>query len=248
MKIRLTALLLLFALALTACTSAGSPSVTDAPVESSESDKPTVTTEEAVTTEAPTEAPTEATEAATEADASGVDLGVLDGNDYENKTLGIRAAFPEGWYLYSESDLAAMNNLGTQEFDSAVINNAIENGQPVVLFCASHPDSISSVNITAAKNLLTGLDEKTLIERSAAQVIAQLEQAGMMQNIADGSAEVEFCGQKHPVLTISGDVYGMRLYEAIVFLPVGDLLYNVTVSSAQDTAAAEILGLFDAIG
>lgn len=249
MKVRLTALILLLAVALTACaqifpqqntepaTEATQPTVTEAPI----------VTDAPETTEAPTEAPTEATEAPTEAEA-GVDLGVVDGNDYKNETLGIRAAFPDGWYLFNETDIAALNKQVESTFDDAAVNNAIGNGQTVIVFCASHPTTISSVNVTISKNQTLGMSEEAMINLSLSAVKAQLEQAGVMQNVTCEAAEAEFCGQKHTVLAVSGETSGMQLYETIVYLTRGDLLYNVTVSATQETAAAEILDLFKALG
>ena len=181
MKIRLIALFLLLAVALTGCT----PALRPAEPETTRLPAPTEATE-AVETEKPTEAQTEATETATEAteasteltEALGVDLGTVDERTYTNETLGISASFPEGWYIYTESDIADLNNIISNMYDNAAVYNAIEEGQWVIFFCASHLSSMASVNIGAMKNYYSYLDEKTYVEVAVPQTRVQLEQLG----------------------------------------------------------------------
>lgn len=246
MKSRLIAILLLLMIALAACT----PNMTPPPTEATARPKPTEATkltEATETTEEATEAPTEATEAPTEPPTE-VDLGTVDGTAYKNETLGIVCDFPEGWYIYNETDLAALNNFMASAYDSKAITAALENSQAFIIFCASYPATISSVNITVSKNLMSGMSEEDFIDLSLPLMKAQIEQTGVMQNVACEAAEAEFCGQKHTVLKVSGEAAGMHLYETIVYLIFDSFVYNVTVSTTQETDVTEILGLFEVIG
>lgn len=243
MKKRMIALLLLLALALTACTTTvtpPAPSTRPAPTEATELTEATETTEEI--TEAPTETDAPPTE-----EARDVDLGTTEIDSYKNETLGLSCSFPEGWYLYNQTDLAALNNLLASAFDSSAIKAALENSQAVIIFCASYPATVSSVNITVSKNMMSGMSEEEIIRFSLPLMKSQVEQTGVMQNVACEAAEAEFCGKTHAVLNVTGETAGMTLYETVIYLPIGDLLYNVTVSSADEASVAEILSLFEAI-
>lgn len=253
MKKRIIALLLLLVIALTACSSASTAKVTEAPTENTTPAKPTEATAAPATTEALTEAPTETpTEAPTEAPVqypTDVDLGSLDGSTYKNETIGISCTLPDGWYIYNQTDLAALNNLVESVYNNNdAIINAIENGQTAIFFCASHPTSISSVNINASKNSMPGMDENSILVLSSSQVKAQMEQTGMMQNIVCEIDEVTFCGEKHSALSISCETNGIQLFETILCLARGDYLYTLTVSSAQESTMTEILNLFEPVG
>lgn len=247
MKKRVTALIILLALVLSACTMTLPTAPTEAPTEATARPKPTETeapTEAPETTEAPTEAPTEATEEP----AQDLDVGTVDGNVYRNETLNLSATFPEGWYVYNETDIAALNNLVESGFDDQTIAAALESSQAIVIFCASQPASLSSVNITVSKNQMFGMSEEAIISLSLPLIKAQLEQTGVMQNVSCEAGEADFCGQKHTVLNVTGETAGIQLHETLVYLSFGNLLYNVVISSAQESTVAEVLNLFEPIG
>lgn len=243
MKKRIIALLLLllFVVSLTGCGFRGC-----VPIEREEPPKETharatiATVEES--TRVITEATTEATEE-TENESADTDIGVVDGNTYTNRTIGIVCTLPEGWYVYNETDLASLNNLVGSMLDGTAIANAIENNQAVVIFCASEPTAVSSLNVTVTKNPLPVFDEETMINMTVSQVEAQLAQTGM-QNISCGTSTVNFCGEEHTVLTVSGEAYGMPLYEKILILHCGNYLYSVTASAYQEDTTVPILDYF----
>ena len=246
MKKRLTAMILLLALVLSACTLTVPTAPTEAPTEETARPKPTETeapTEAPETTEAPTEAPTEATEEPAQA----LDVGTVDGSTYRNEALGIACDFPEGWYIYNDTDLAALNNYASQQYDNAAITNAIESGQVAVVFCASQPGTYSSLNITAEKNQAPGFSEEAIINYSIPSLKAQLAQTGM-NNIVCDTVEREFCGQKHTAIEVTCDVADIQFYETLFILTCGDYFYTVTAASAQKAVIADMLNFFVPIG
>lgn len=246
MKTRMIALLLFLVLVLTACTPASVTPETEATAhpKPTEAEKLTEATE---ATEEVTEVPTEITEAPTES-ASELDLGVTDGSTYQNETLGISCDFPDGWYIYNETDLASLNNFITTVNQNEMLANAIENGQSVITFCASHPATVASVNLTVTKSTTTaGLSEDAIIDLVLPYLKDQMEQTGVLQNVTCSTAEATFCGQKHTVIKVFADSYGMQLCETIIYLTGGDYLYNLTVSATSEAEGAEILNLFKAL-
>ena len=236
MKIRLTALILLFTLALTACTQAATSAGTEAPTEITRPEKPTeaaITTE--ALTEAPTEAPTETPTEATEASAKiPLDVGTISGSTYKNETLGVSCSMPDEWYIYNDTDLAALNNFVSQQYDNAAITNAIESGQVAVVFCASQPGTYSSLNITAEKNQAPGFSEEAIINYSIPSLKAQLAQSGM-NNIVCDTVEREFCGQKHTAIEVTCDVADIQFYETLFILTCGG--FRQISRSAQRSSA-----------
>lgn len=244
MRKRIAALLLLLVIGLTACTSVLTTE-THSPAKPRRPRATATVKESTEATETPTEA-TETTEAPTQTEMD-IDLGTVDGSTYANETLGISCAFPEGWYVYNETDIAALNNLVTSVFDETAIAEAIKNSQAVIIFCASEPASISSLNINVSMNTLPGVDEETLINLALPQVKAQMEQTGVMQNIACTTAEIDFCGQKHTALNITAEAYGMPIYESLLYLPCGDCIYALTASTYQTDTTAELFSYFTAL-
>lgn len=243
MKTRLTAIVLLLALALTACTPAVTPPVTEEtphakPTEATELTEATETTEEV--TEAPTEAPTEAQK-------TDVDLGVVEGSAYKNETLGIICDLPDNWYVYNEQDLAMLNQRVMDLFDSDAVTNALESGQTIIALCASLPATTSSLNVTVTKSEATGASEEMIVNFSLPYLKAQLEGTGSIQNIDCTAEKLDFCGETHTVIKAVGEAGGMQFCEIIVYLFCGDYLYNVTASSASEAECTEILHFFEAI-
>lgn len=177
-------------------------------------------------------------------EGSDVDIGMTEESAYKNATLGISAAFPENLHISSEAELAAHSGLTADTFDRAAIADAIENGQTVEIFCASELAAPYSVTIRVLKNPLPDGDEAALISHFSAEAITEFEQTGV--NVVSAVAEAEFCGQERPVLTLSGSAEELPLYETILYLPCGDLLYTVTVLSGMTDRSAELLGLFEA--
>lgn len=232
MKKRIIALLLLLVLVLTACTT-----TTAEPTKSGKEPKETdhESTEALPTLQEPSR------------EWKDLDIGATDGNTYKNISLNLSCAFPDEWYLYNDTDIASLNNLSEDGFDHAAVADAVENNQSVTIFCASLPITLSSVNINVTKNALPDLEEAALIEASAPELKTQLEQSGTMENVTCNTTEVDFCGQKHAALAITGETAGLTLYETVLYLADGEYLYIVTVSSSLDSASAEILSYFSAI-
>ena len=220
MKKRLIALLLLLVIALTACTSAA-----DLPNTASE-----------------------ASEAAPSSskDWTDVDIGQIDGNVYQNASLGFICELPEDWYIYNDTDIASLNNLMETTFDHSAVADAIENGQVVIFFCASHPATYSSVNINVSKNPMPNADENGIIEATLPLLKPQMEQAGM-EDVACSAGEAAFCGQTRPAIKLTAKSAGMDLYETFLYLIDGEYLYTLTVSSGQENAPADILDYFTAL-
>lgn len=220
MKTRILAALLLLALSLTACAFVPIP--------------------------APAGVPAAASEAPVQVEPA-VDFGTVDGNSYENETLGISCRFPDGWYVYSESDLADKSAEVSQIYDKTALYNAIENGLEVVVFSASRTAGTASATIEAAVYPLSGLTEKEFVERSAPQIKEQFEMFSNIQDVDWSAVEMDFCGQTHTVLLLSLKTNVYQYFEAMLFLPRGDLVYTISVSSVQIADIAEVLNYFEAI-
>ncbi|MBQ6432241.1 MAG: hypothetical protein IJJ99_10265 [Oscillospiraceae bacterium] len=246
MKKRIIALLLLLALALTACTSAPKDTEDDKRVseatDASETEV-TETTEESPEATATTEATEETLPGQTD-----VDLGAIDGNAYRNETLGISCSFPEDWYIYNETDLASLNKLVESGFAHEAIADIIEREETLIIFCASDPATMTSVQIAASKNTLpdAAADEAAIVRYFSPIVMQQAAESGM-QPVTGGGAEADFCGQTHAVLMVSGETMGVSLYETLLYLPRGGLIYALSVTTTQESMIEECLGMFEAI-
>ncbi len=248
MKKHILAFLLLLVIALTACTSAPTEAEDDTREKRVFETAEATETETAELTEA-TEEVTEETEATEETlpEPAELDLGVIDGNTYRNESLGISCAFSDDWYIYNETDIASMNKYIISLYDNEAITEAIESGQTVIIFAASNPATMTSVQIAVSKSKATTADESEILRFITPMLLAQLEQSGVMTNIASDIVEAEFCGQTHAALSITGESMGMQLYDTLLYLTRGDIFYGLSVTTTQESMIAESLAMFEAI-
>lgn len=232
MKTRMIALLLLLVIALTACSSAADP---DAPLPSVGANGGT-------------------------GNVPDVDTGVIDGDTYKNMDLGVCLTLPDGWSFCEDDALAALNGMDAATYDRASILDAINAGRDVVIFRASDSDAALStessalpssvISISASLNPLPDADPDgdAFVNHFTPLMRKEYEAYDAWTLLACDPFDADYCGEDHVVLHVTAASGDFERYLSYMYLPCGDLLYTLTVSTAPEDARAEILRLFEPIG
>lgn len=265
---RILALSLILALlvSVTACGSSEPTEATTEPTTETTTAAPTETTTAAPTetTEAPTEptteAPTETTTAAptetTETPTEGEDtpelsvegvLGTQDGYRYENSSLGISCDLDENWYIFSEAELAALVGLTADAINDEAISNLLENSGAAYLFYAQQldPSSTKSINIVLENTGLMGmlLTEDSYIDLSMTNLKAALEASGITELVIE-KAKVQFAGEEHSSISITGKIGDQAIYEQVIPLVFKDRVACITIATFGTDARADVIATF----
>lgn len=265
MKTRITAILLLLSLlfCLTACGDKTNPSETNAPVapatqapatqapatEAPETQAPE--TSAPIATVVPTEGePTETADAELpsneyptqppEVEASL--RGVQSDDAYVNEVLKLRIAKPEGWFFYTDEQIAAANNLTSQLLkDTDMADLMARNGQMIIM-ALQGPDG-SSVNLVLQpKNaLLDFYTDEQIFQMSQATVEAQLQSAGMEVQSYE-SVSMQVGGEERTVLSMELLIMSATVREYQIWFRDGeDYMGVVTLTLVDDSQLQSIL-------
>lgn len=222
MKTRVIALLLLLALATTAC--ASETGLTKAGKNENNTIHSARSTEDAV---------------------PDPDVGTVDGNTYTHEALGFSVSFPQdgGWYLSDEDSLARDNAAVIDGYDRAAIVAAVKEGKEVRIFHATALEPEAVLSLSVAKNPLPGEDADALVDYFLPQVQAFFADAGL-GNASYVPYDKDFCGEDHVALLVSNESADAPYHIAYVYLPCGELVYTLSVEAEPDTIDG-ILRLFE---
>ncbi len=228
MKTRIIALLLLLAIALTACASSSDLEKSGKePREIHRSD-----------------------------DAEGipdVDIGVVDGGVYKNVTLGIAFPFPDGW---EEGGAIVVTDevIGTAplDLDRAEVYDAVSAGEDVLIFTAHDTAGLTSgvIDISVSLNPLPDADPDSdaLVNHFSPLLNREYAQRDAYSLLASEPFDADFCGEDHVVLNLTIGNAEPEFYTTNLYLPCGKLLYTLAVTSEREGAPLEILKLFESLG
>jgi len=229
MKNRMIALLLLCALALTAC--ASSSNLTKSGKEERDMHRSN-------------------DKAADESGIPDVDIGVVDGGVYKNVTLGIAFPFPDGWEegggIVVTDELIGAASL---DLDRAEVYDEVSAGEDVVIFSAHDTAGLTSavISISVSLNPLPDADPDgdALVNHFIPLLNQEYARRDAFSLLASEPFDADFCGEDHVVLNLTIGNAEPEFYTTNLYLPCGDLLYTLTVSTSREDTTADLLGLFE---
>lgn len=229
-------------------TAAPTETTTAAPTETTEAPTETTTAAPTETTEAPTETtetPTEG-EDAPELSVEGV-LGTQNGYRYENSSLGISCDLDENWYIFSEAELATLVGLTADTINDEAISNLLENSGAAYLFYAQQidPSSTKNINIVLENTGLMGmlLTEDSYIDLSMTNLKTALEASGITELVIE-KVKVQFAGEEHSSISISGKIGDQALYEQVIPLVFKDRVACITIATFGTDGRADVMASF----
>lgn len=249
-KLFVLILALCLVLALTACGGSAETPATDAPkTEAPETEAPKT---EAPKTEAPaTEAP--ATEApatdapATEAPAEQKTLahGTVEGNVYTNESLNLKFTAPDGYTFYGDEELATVNNMLGEYFDSVNMGDLLKkNGYVIDMYVADAGSNNVNLTVQPYDKSLDAYDDEELFTLLEPTYKAQFSAAGMTINSFEVVKTNAF-GKDTYAAAMELTANGTTLTEYQILLRGNSEYYGILTFAAQD--ASEIQNQIDAL-
>ena len=184
-----------------------------------------------------------------EPDASEV-IGLKEGNVYLSEFLGITAVFDEDWVLLSDEEAQeAMGTVADSVEDEDMAKLLRESGTVCDLFAVALDGSNDTVN-SQLENLgfLYGmvLSEEAYVKLSQETLEKGLQGMGL-EKIHIARESIDFAGEKHLSVTVSGEINGVELYERMVLLKEGSYMATVTYASVNSRNADRLPELFFAL-
>lgn len=171
--------------------------------------------------------------------------GTIQDNVYWNETMKIGCALDENWYFYSEEEILQANGM-TAEMLEGKIAEMIENGGAITDMFAQNLETGATLNVvfervSLANSLL--YNEKNYIEASISTVEDVFAQLGV-EDVAYTIQEMEFLGENHCGLLITGLYSDVPVYEQIAVVKDGRNFIVVTIFSVMEGEAEEVLSGF----
>ena len=171
--------------------------------------------------------------------------GTIQDNVYWNETMKIGCQLDETWYFYSEEEILEVNGM-TAEALEGEIAEMIENGGSITDMFAQNLETGATLNVvfqrvSLADSLL--YNEKSYIEASIPTLEEAFAQMGI-EDVAFTTQEMEFMGETHCVLLITGMYSGVPIYEQVAVVKDGRNFTVVTVFSVLEGEAEEVLSCF----
>lgn len=171
--------------------------------------------------------------------------GTIQDNVYWNETMKIGCQLDETWYFYSEEEILEVNGMAAEALEGA-ISEMIENGGTITDMFAKNLETGATLNVvfervSLANSLL--YNEKSYIEAGIPTLEDAFAQMGI-EDVAFTTQEMEFMGETHCVLLITGMYSGVPIYEQLAVVKDGRNFTVVTVVSVMEGEAEEVLSSF----
>lgn len=246
MKRKISCILILSALiiSLTGCT------LSEKKVEENKSDTTTAETTVAETTE--TTEITEMTEATVV-----FEKGVVEGNTYENKMIGIGCTLNEEWFFYTEEEMSEKAE-ERNDIVASASNNTVDltSGDLHKDMMAEHIEGafIGSINILAEKPgsfVYTVYDEKQILEASQTQVeellVNMYKNAGFEKVVVSSEVStINIDGEEFCSLSTTTNLNdSIDFYQFQIIKKFGDgCLATITISSSDKDIIKEVIDSF----
>lgn len=172
-------------------------------------------------------------------------VGVTEGQRYWNDTVGVGCTLGDEWYFYTEEEIAAQNGLAAGMLREDYAKMVAESGSMMDML-ALNTETGTSVNVTLQRLSLTDallINEQKYAEISTESLTEALEQIGL-ENVGTSVDKVEFLGEKHPCVRVTGVMQGVDFFETLAIFKTGRTVCIVTVGCFQEDTSAEVLACF----
>lgn len=171
--------------------------------------------------------------------------GSVKDNVYWNETMKIGCELDETWYFYSEEEILQVNGTTAELLDNN-IEEIMESGGVLTDMFAQNMETGATVNVVFERLSLTNtllVNEDTYIKASQSSLQDTFEKIGL-ENIQMTQQDVEFLGEEHQSLLVTGSVNGVSVYELLVVMKSGRNITVVTVFSLDEAEIDETLNSF----
>ena len=172
-------------------------------------------------------------------------VGTSEGNSYWNESLKIGCTMDENWYFYTDEEI--MENMqATTDMLKEDLAEAVKEAGTMMDMMAANMETGDNVNVNLERLSLAAsliYTEDAYVKASVDQLASALEQMGM-ENVTAEQDEMEFMGEKHPCIHLTGSIEGIDLFETLVAVKTGRTMIVITACSYFEDATADILSSF----
>lgn len=171
--------------------------------------------------------------------------GTVQDNVYWNETMEIGCELDENWYFYTEEEILQVNGM-TADLLEGQLAEMMENGGTLTDMYAANLTTGATVNVVFERLSLANsliLNEESYVKASVSIVEEAFEQMGI-EDLEILQQDMEFMGEEHRCMVISGSVSGVPFYETVVVLKSGRNVTSVTVFSIDQEEIESVLSCF----
>lgn len=171
--------------------------------------------------------------------------GSTEDNAYWNEALKIGCAMADEWYFYTDEEILENNQALAGQLKDDLAETIREAGSMMDMM-AVNTETGENVNVTLERMSIANsllITEEKYVQLSQEQLGAALEQMGM-ENVTVQQDEIEFAGEKHPCLRVSGTMDDVELFETLVVVKTGRTMIVVTACSYFENTTDETLTYF----
>ena len=210
-------------------------------------DKVTATPEETEKTEKPeeTEEPEETSAAG---NSSGVSLGSVQDNVYENEFIGLGCKFSSDWTFYTDEQIKELNSL-TADATGVDLEKFYENATLIydAMATTTNGDSFNVVMEKMSAAASAFYDEKAYAEASESQVKTSMENIGYTVDLIE-TTTVTVAGEEYAAVELECSYGGvLKLYEKMVLKKIDNYMVMVTVGTVNENNCDDIIADFYAV-
>lgn len=174
--------------------------------------------------------------------------GTVSGSIYTNEFIGVKCDLGDDWMYFDEAQMAELNGLTAELFDDEQLQSTLENSGLVYDMYAMCLDGTATINIIIEDlGKLYGalLSEDRYVDISMDALPDALASAGFT-DMSIEKTKLQFCGDEHSAIIISGMLEDMAIYEVLVCVKSGSYMAAITVASYIDNTTEDILKAFSA--
>ena len=171
--------------------------------------------------------------------------GAVQDNVYWNETMKIGCGLDESWYFYTKEEILEANGMTADMLEGQLAEIVKEGGSLTDMF-AENQETGANVNVCFERLSLANslvLTEKTYLDATESMLEGAFEQMGI-ENVEITQQDVDFMGQEHRGMSITGSVSGIPIYEDLVVLKSGRNITVVTVFALDKAEIADVLSRF----
>lgn len=172
-------------------------------------------------------------------------MGSTQNNTYWNESLKIGCTLDENWYFFTKEEIAQVNNMTVEALEGNLAQMVKDGGSLMDMY-AQNLETGATLNLMVERLSLVNslaVTEKLYANASQETVKQTLEQMGIEEVEVTLNA-MEFAGQEHQSVSITGTYSGVPVFETMVVVKSGRNMIVVTAFSLDEEEIQQTLACF----
>lgn len=172
-------------------------------------------------------------------------FGYFDGVEYVNYYFGFACDLGAAEYVATDRELAEFSGVSPDSVDRDPLEYALDQYDMAYMLYASNNGGLATINAAVEDIGIAGLTigEEEYIDIAEPQLAPALEAVGL-SNITTEKLTVEFAGEEHWAVKVTGEYEGIYFYELIVTVKRGDYIACITIAVYEEDTTDIIAGGF----